>query len=535
MKAYIHKHIKLILIVTASLIIIGLAIASPVIIAKMQPVLSESLNVVQCELKETVYEYTGKEIQPKISKITFEDKEQQKVVKKKADFHIVKYIDNVKVGQAGVKIALEGYQGTLVIENVFQIKPASAKGLKIASSTKEMIELSWDKTIDVDGYLLYKSADNGQNYVQIADVKADNALNYQDKDIQCNAVYMYYVCAYVQIKEELVLGDASDTVKCYTSLENPVISSVTRTSYNTLQVQWPVVAGAAGYQVYKSDTQDGEYQCIAEITDGTVGTYVDSSCECAKTYYYYIKVCQKTEFETRYGEASPVVSGKTTPNRVSLSGSSKEGNTKVVLSWKKTNGAQGYEVYKNGKHVYTLENADSLSWSDSGLSKEAEASYKVRAYCLKNGSKIYGSFSVIYEKEVTINYDYSAVSSDVSVLTQYVGRSYVFGGTSPTKGWDCSGFTQYVFKKHFGISLPRTSGEQAGRGKSVSKNNRSEWKPGDLLFYKENGRISHVAIYLGNGQMIHALNSKYDTLIQGVDYYESWDRKTSLYCVKRIF
>ena len=111
----------------------------------------------------------------------------------------------------------------------------------------------------------------------------------------------------------------------------------------------------------------------------------------------------------------------------------------------------------------------------------------------------------------------------------------MFGGTSPTKGWDCSGFVQYVYKKHFGVTLPRTSGEQAGRGTTVSKNSRSTWKPGDLLFYKQNGRVSHVAIYLGNGQMIHALNPKYDTLIQGVDYYENWDPKTTLYCIKRIF
>ena len=63
-------------------------------------------------------------------------------------------------------------------------------------------------------------------------------------------------------------------------------------------------------------------------------------------------------------------------------------------------------------------------------------------------------------------------------------------------------------------------------------------KPGDLIFWSKDGTdegVYHVAIYIGNGQMIHALSSKYDTLIQGVDYYERWDSKTSLYCVKRIF
>ena len=334
---------------------------------------------------------------------------------------------------------------------------------------------------------------------------------------------------------QMLFGEASDTVKVYTPLENPVISAVKNVSYNTLRVEWPVVAGAVGYQVYRSESKEGEYTLLTEIADGAVASYADETCECGKAYYYYIKACQQTDSETIYGEASPVVSGKTTPNRVSLSGSTTEGDTKVNLKWKKVSGAQGYEVYKDNKLVKTIENADTLSWTESGLSKETDANYKVRAYCVVNNEKCFGSYSGTYEKEVTIIYDYSGVSSDVSVLTQYVGYEYVFGGTSPTKGWDCSGFTQYAFAKHFGVSLPRTAGEQAGRGTAVSKNDRSAWKPGDLLFYKENGRISHVAIYLGNGQMIHALSSKYDTLIQGVDYYEKWDNKTSLYCVRRFF
>ncbi|MCI8374302.1 MAG: hydrolase Nlp/P60 [Lachnospiraceae bacterium] len=78
---------------------------------------------------------------------------------------------------------------------------------------------------------------------------------------------------------------------------------------------------------------------------------------------------------------------------------------------------------------------------------------------------------------------------------QFVGRPYVSGGTSLTDGADCSGFTQSVFK-HFGISLPRTSGAQAGAGRSVSY---SEAQPGDLICYQ-----GHVAIYIGGGRIVHA-------------------------------
>ena len=531
MRAYIQEHLKVIIIVTALVICTGLGFAAPVIIAKIQPVLSEELKVVDFEVERKLYAYTGEEIKPEIKQITFKDNDNKKIIKKSDEFRVEKYIDNIEAGQASVEIGVTGYQGTILIKNVFTIQPAKTSGLSIVASTRDAIDLTWNKTIGAEGYSLFRSIDGGQNYTLIAEV---DTPSYQDTDIQLNTIYEYYVCAYMSSDNQILFGKSSEVVKLYTPLENPAFSAVKNASYNTLRVEWSAIAGAVGYQVYRSDVKDGEYTLLTEIADGAVSSYADATCECGKVYYYYIKACQKTDSETIYGEASPIVSGKTTPNKVSLNGSTTDGDTKVTLNWKKVSGAQGYEVYKDNKHVKTIENPDTLSWIESGLPKEAEGNYKVRAYCVVNNEKIYGSYSGTYEKEVTIIYNYSGVASNVSALTQYVGYSYVFGGTT-TKGWDCSGFTKYAFAKHFGVSLPRTAGEQAGCGTAVSKNDRSAWKPGDLLFYKENGRISHVAIYLGDGQMIHALNSKYDTLIQGVDYYEKWDHKTSLYCVRRYF
>lgn len=84
-----------------------------------------------------------------------------------------------------------------------------------------------------------------------------------------------------------------------------------------------------------------------------------------------------------------------------------------------------------------------------------------------------------------------------------VGTPYVWGGESFEEGgFDCSGFTQYVFKQA-GYDLPRVSSQQANYGTGVS---RSSIQPGDLVFYsmQANGVVSHVGLYIGNGQMIHS-------------------------------
>jgi cell wall-associated NlpC family hydrolase len=92
----------------------------------------------------------------------------------------------------------------------------------------------------------------------------------------------------------------------------------------------------------------------------------------------------------------------------------------------------------------------------------------------------------------------------INTGNKYLGVKYRFGAPSGvTYAFDCSSFTQYIFKKN-GISLPRTSTQQSTKGVKVSKSNL---KKGDLVFFKDPGRasrIGHVAVYMGNGKMLGA-------------------------------
>lgn len=103
----------------------------------------------------------------------------------------------------------------------------------------------------------------------------------------------------------------------------------------------------------------------------------------------------------------------------------------------------------------------------------------------------------------------------VEYAKQFLGNPYKWGGTSLTKGADCSGFVLSVFKK-FGVNLPHYSGSQAKCGTKISA---AQLQPGDLIFYgSRNGVIGHVAIYIGNGQVIHASNPKSGIKISKYNY-----------------
>lgn len=100
-------------------------------------------------------------------------------------------------------------------------------------------------------------------------------------------------------------------------------------------------------------------------------------------------------------------------------------------------------------------------------------------------------------------------------IADLIGTKYKTAGTT-TKGFDCSGFTSYVFRK-FGIELPRTSAAQSKTGKKVDKD---DLQAGDLVFFNTSGKgVSHVGIYVGDGKFAHSSSSKGVTITKLSDSY----------------
>lgn len=98
---------------------------------------------------------------------------------------------------------------------------------------------------------------------------------------------------------------------------------------------------------------------------------------------------------------------------------------------------------------------------------------------------------------------------------QFVGGRYVYGGTDPNKGADCSGFTSYVLRNAAGVELPHSAAGQSQSGRVISA---EEMRPGDLICYSSGKRINHVALYIGDGQVVHASTEKTGIKVSRWDY-----------------
>jgi cell wall-associated NlpC family hydrolase len=103
----------------------------------------------------------------------------------------------------------------------------------------------------------------------------------------------------------------------------------------------------------------------------------------------------------------------------------------------------------------------------------------------------------------------------VRFARHYLGVRYVYGGTSPRSGFDCSGFTRFVYA-HFGIKLPHYSGAQFDMGRRVS---RAGLRPGDLVFFSG---LGHVGLYIGGGKFIHAPHTGARVSIEPLAYHGSY-------------
>ena len=154
--------------------------------------------------------------------------------------------------------------------------------------------------------------------------------------------------------------------------------------------------------------------------------------------------------------------------------------------------------------------AESRAEEEARLAKEAAERQKARAAAAAAAPKTTTSTTAATKTEYTVTGDSEMGVAVAEYALQFVGNPYVYGGTSLTNGADCSGFVMSVYA-NFGIKLPRTSTADRSQGSAVDGLENAQ--PGDLICYS-----GHVALYIGNGQIVHASNSKTGIIVSNASY-----------------
>ena len=157
--------------------------------------------------------------------------------------------------------------------------------------------------------------------------------------------------------------------------------------------------------------------------------------------------------------------------------------------------------------MLSLPTEELLKQQDEKVKKESDTKAKEEVQVETHEEKV--SEEEVYSINLAANSEnevpYNEIISNqvVNYALKFVGGPYVYGGNSLTNGTDCSGFTKLVFA-NYGVYLPRSAPEQAYAGVHVDL---GDIKPGDIIVSGYDGVVCHVAIYIGDGKLVHALNS----------------------------
>lgn len=197
---------------------------------------------------------------------------------------------------------------------------------------------------------------------------------------------------------------------------------------------------------------------------------------------------------------------KNAQNAAGTSSTSQKNTVSAATNILTNTGASGVSAAA-GNIIQAASDAISGTRSNSGTTGTSILS---RSNVIEAGSSIVKSISGSLPVIATT----ASRQALIQYAKQFLGNPYVYGGTSLTDGADCSGFVQQIFK-HFGITTGRSSRDQYANAQSISF---EQLQPGDLVFYASGDYINHVAIYAGDGVIIHAANARTGICTGRYDY-----------------
>ncbi len=297
--------------------------------------------------------------------------------------------------------------------------PASPKAIAMSYNS---VKVTWSAVSGASGYEVWRST--GSGYTLAATASGTSATN---TGLATGTTYYYKVRAYRTVNSVKVYGAYSSVVSAKPTLAATTGLKATAATYNSVKLTWTATAGAGGYEVWRSTSSASGYALAATVAGASA---TSSGLATGKTYYYKVRAYRTVNSVKVYGAYSSVVSAK--PTLAATTGLKATAATynSVKLTWTATAGAGGYEVWRSTSSAsgYALAaTVAGASATNSGLATGTTYFYKVRAYRMVNGTKVYGAYSAVVPAKPSLTSPTGVKAARVSATSIKVSWAAVAG------------------------------------------------------------------------------------------------------------
>ena len=277
-----------------------------------------------------------------------------------------------------------------------EIKPVEQiTGVRSTERTDSQIHLVWEPVTDASGYEVYRYNESNGVYDLVGTVSTPSISTCTDTGLMAGTTYDYVVRGYRRESNgQIAYGEYSERFAASTAPK--MVTGLCGGSRTTskIRLNWDWTEEVTGYRIYRYNTKTKQYEKVKTL-DSAITTWVDSKLEPGKSYDYAIRTYIKDDYGTYWGDMSQPVTVRTKPSKVEGFAMTVARKDKVRLGWAKTEGADGYLIYrydsktKKYEPVKDIQSADTTTWVNSKLKANTTYQYKIKAYIKESDGMVY--------------------------------------------------------------------------------------------------------------------------------------------------
>lgn len=315
------------------------------------------------------------------------------------------------------------------------------KNVKLSDATDTSVTIKWEPREDVSGYNIGRYDSASGKWTRVKTIAGTSASSYTDTSVEPGMKYTYRVRAYYEEDGARDYYKYSDDVSIYTLPGK--ISGLTAVAVNSnaIALEWNYQENVDGYRLYIRDTKNSKWTPIANLSGAHNNTYKHSGLKPNTTYTYCVRACYKSKGELVLAPISDSLITYTGPKAVSGLNVTGCSDSSITLSWSKSSGASGYELYrydsKKGGYVLVSRVENGTTYTVSGLKAVTAYQFYIKSYAEHNGTRYYGTGVTYYAS--------TSPAKVATVLTYTIGNKTMLKWTTVSYA---DGYSIYRYDKN---------------------------------------------------------------------------------------